>query len=710
MAEQQITLPAWFGNHMILQQKVRIRVYGKSCPNSEIRLTLERFPSGEMLSSGDTEYGIVFQESDFAEEDGFFEFKLPFIEASFDPFRLTVEAAGQRLVYEDILFGEVWLSAGSSNMSMPVSDSDVQSLLPEISKVSGLRFFTQNQSGLKPGRQEYSPVPLAAIHGARWIRSDQTEQVSKLSAVAAAFALQLRKELRIPVAVYDLACPATCIHSWLPREVIERDVIIKNHLREIKHYRDNEHWNELPAPEKKEERGIHKKVDNRDEAAQSPPFSRHNQPGAMFNHKLAPYTTLACRGVIWIQGEEDVQYPDYYRRAFHAFTEVLKEMLQSPLTGLSFIYSQLTPRLVSQVDFCRLAYFNEALAVARRKLAIKAGMITVYDLPLDSRRENGFYGTPDTPAAKREVANRMLQTALGLAYKYDLPVSAPECISAEKVGNKLLLSFENVGKGVTLRGGSRLLKGFSICGRDGQYILADAKELYNVRVIVWHDEIKDPLSCSYAFMSFNREANLCSSSGIPVVPFRLERESSLREKPRHWADCDHLEGFRFPNSDPRVPRIGEKSMPGMYPLWKLFSGRGEFKLDTDNKRQGTASLLLSYRKADERPLLFGPVLDYASDYPPLDLHLWDEMVMHVFNAEHRSKVIQLRMADANGRETVSDQIEIKDILSWQKIHFHLKNAPVDLMRLTKLSFSLQDPNAEGTLYIDTIEFKGFNPS
>ncbi len=691
---------------MILQQQVRTRIYGNTRPSAVVNITLERFPSGRLLANVEADYGIVFQESDYAEEDGFFEFKLPMIEASFDKFRLSIEAEGERRVFKDIMFGEVWLSAGSSNMSMPCGLTDVAPLVKKLDKDCGIRFFTQNESGLKVGSKEYSYKPLGRIFGGRWVLPHEHEVVLNLSAVSVSFALELSEQIKLPLAVFILPCPASFIHSWLPRKVIEQDAIIKNHIREIRHYRDAENWNELPAAEKVEERYFRGKSTAKDEAAETIPFLLQNQPAALFNHKLAPYTSLALRGILWYHGEEDIQFPDYYVRAFKALCQVFKDMFQSPTSGLHLIYSQLTPRLASDIDASRLAYFNEAIAAARRRLPLRAGMITNYDLPLQFRTGNGYYDSPNTPIAKLEIGRRMSAIALGLAYKLDRPSSAPECVDAENVGNKLLLKFENAGKGICLRNGESQLKGFSICGEDKAYILAEAKELYQVRVIVWHDEIPNPTSCAYGFFNFNQEANLCGSSGMPLVPFRLDREATHWEKPRQWACCDALEAFRFPLSDPRSPRMGGKAVPGIYPLWKLHSGRGRFALERDNKRQGDASMLLEYSKADERPLHFGPVLDYASDYPPLDLHLWTELRIEIFNAEHRTKTLRLALADANGRETISEVQEIKNILSWQTIVFNLKDAPVDLMRLIKLDFILQDPDASGSLYIDQIQLKG----
>lgn len=709
MPQRKLTLPAWFGDHMLLQQQVRIRIYGNAEAGKTVRLTLERFPSGDKLSSGDTEYGIIFQESDFPEEDGFFEFKLPLIEASYDHFRMTIECDGERAVFQDILFGELWIAAGASNMAMPAALSDVRELIPEIAENRGLRFFTQNENGLASGTEEYSQTPLARSYGGHWLNPGDRDGISNLSAAGLSFVLKLQKEMGIPIGLFNLACPDSCIHSWLPGAVVEQDAIIKNHVREIKHYRDKDNWNQLPPEEKREERHFSNKVAQTDMAALPPPFSRLNQQGALFNHKLAPYTSLAIRGLIWYQGEEDVQYPDYYMRAFIAFSAVVKELFQAPVTGLKLIYSQLTPSFVSDTDFMRLAVFNEALSAVRRRLDLQAGMITTYDLPLSFDSSNGRYGSMQTPSAKKMIGLRMAQLALGLAYKFDLPDSAPECVSAETVGNKLLLSFDNVGKGIRLRQGDRSLKGFTICGRNRQNVLAEARELYQVRVIVWHDEIAQPVSCSYAFYTFNMEANLCASNGMPLVPFRLDRDMSSQEKPRAWANCESLSDFRIPKMESHsLPRQHSKNRPGIYPLWTLFAGRGQFCLETENKRHGRAAIMLKYSKADERPVIFGPILDYASDYPPLDLHLWNEMVIHLFNTEHRVKLIKLHLADANGRETYSETQQIKDILSWQDIHFELATAPVDLMRLTKIEFILQDPEAQGVLTIDEVSFRGLH--
>lgn len=700
MAQGHLSVPAWFQDHMILQQRVRIRVYGKSLPSAAVTLSLERFPAKGKLSAGDTEYGIIYQETDPAEEDGFFEFRLPFIEASFDPFKLTLESAGERLVFQDILFGEVWMAAGEAEMGMPVGLSDAAPLLEQMPGTPGLRFFTQEASGLDKGQQDYAYHPQRQIPKGRWIPTQAREQVAELSSIGVSFAYALRRALKCPVALFSLPCRDSLIHSWLPRQVIEKDVILKNHIKEIHHYRDEDNWNQLPQQPGLEER-VRKREIVGGRAGKKRPFLKQNQPAALFNHKLAPYAGLALRGMLWYQGRSDRQYPDYYARAFQALAEVWRALFQSPVSGMQVIYSQILPGAEPGHEGLEVARFNEALAAVRRHLPIKAGMVTLYDLPLDYRKDQGPWSGPDHPICKRVIGERMQELAMGLSYHQDLPSSAPECCDAEQVGNKLILSFENAGQGIKLRPNEKILKGFTICGEDRQHIQASAKELYGVRAIAWHEEIVLPVSCSYAFYDFNQEANLCGSSGMPVVPFRLEREAQSLEKPRPWAACDKLKHWAYPKTDEHYRGRIQRS-PGWYPLWQVRKGRGSFALEHENKRQGVAALSLRYKKADEHPLVFGPILDYASLFPPLDLSRWGQLELHVFHADHRKKRISLSLADANGRESISEPQEILDILSWQRLRFDLRQAQVDLMRLVRLEFILQDPDERGGLLLDEL--------
>ena len=235
-----------------------------------------------------------------------------------------------------------------------------------------------NESGLPTDKDEYSYDPVTSMPGATWLRGVQLADDERLSAIGFSFARELAIELKVPVAVYDLACCNTCIHSWLPRSAVERDSVIKNHVREIQHYRDRENWNQISIEKKPESDNniladsekdqppsvlsgtarVGKRPPRRDESIvlrnkdtvnrmlAIGKFRRRNQPAAMFNHKLAPLTGLALRGVLWYQGESDSNSPDYYRKALMHLANAWVRLFVPPVGGLKMLYCQLTPSTI----------------------------------------------------------------------------------------------------------------------------------------------------------------------------------------------------------------------------------------------------------------------------------------------------------------------------------------------------------------------------
>ena len=60
------------------------------------------------------------------------------------------------------------------------------------------------------------------------------------------------------------------------------------------------------------------------------------------------------------------------------------------------------------------------------------------------------------------------------------------------------------GGGLYLRQGETVLKGFPYCDSSRVFVKADARILYGVRVLVWHDQINDPVSLTYGFPRLTR--------------------------------------------------------------------------------------------------------------------------------------------------------------------------------------------------------------
>lgn len=716
MSVIKFRLPAYFKDDMVLQQGVTNRVFGQTKPGAIMQVLLERYPGissekKQTSAKGDvegnnssiskkTEYGVVFQAQEETDTKGYFTFKLPLIEASFDYYRLSLIVENQHVVVNNIYFGEVWLALGESNMSMPARYTDVKDLIPLIAKQKYLRIFTMEEHALTSEQDKYLYNPTAKIVGGKWLTPNM-DNLLDISATALAFAARLQENLNVPLAIYNLAAADTMIHSWLPRDIIEKNGLIKEHVKSINFYRDQNNWNDIPNQEDDSIRSVILNAEQ-DPAAQIQPFSRKNQPSAMFNHKLAPFTGLSVRGILFSQGESDVQYPEYYLEAFKEFSVMLTKNFHSFKRGPCLIYSQLPPYFYSSWDDKRLAYFNETLTIARRQLKTPAGMVTLYDLPLDYNLEAEHYARPLNPRAKAEVGERMCSIAKGLVYHVDTPHSAPEVKYAEWISDKLILSFANVGEGLMLPEGDLTLKGFNICDENSHYFPAQANKLYGIRTLVWHPEIKQPKSCSYAFSTFNQEANLLGGNGMPVVPFRLERDFPDNSLRNAWMYCDKLTSWIVPKKDVNYTEMSPEDLPGYFPLWQISSGKGELSLEKNNKRSSSAALFLEYSKADETPIVIEPILDYASLYPPMDLSYWHNLTIEVFNSDHQVKKIFLYLEDEQGQEARSIPLQIKDILAWQKISFIIDEMAVDLSKIKRLRFMIKSRHPEGNLTIDSV--------
>ena len=113
MAAAPVTLAPMFGSHAVLQRDVKLPVWGTAEPGANVKVRLVR---------DDADEGNAIETIAVAGADGRWRAVLPPHPAG-GPFRLSagyLSAAGSDapLIAEDVLFGDVWLCSGQSNMDM----------------------------------------------------------------------------------------------------------------------------------------------------------------------------------------------------------------------------------------------------------------------------------------------------------------------------------------------------------------------------------------------------------------------------------------------------------------------------------------------------------------------------------------------------------------------------------------------------------------
>jgi sialate O-acetylesterase len=84
-------------------------------------------------------------------------------------------------------------------------------------------------------------------------------------------------------------------------------------------------------------------------------------------------------------------------------------------------------------------------------------------------------------------------------------------------GNKIRLYFNRVGSGLMVKGAGDLYY-FSRAGADRKYEWAKAK-IAGDQIIVWSDDISNPMSLRYAWANNPEGANLYNKKNLPASPF-----------------------------------------------------------------------------------------------------------------------------------------------------------------------------------------------
>ncbi len=235
-------------------------------------------------------------------------------------------------------------------------------------------------------------------------------------------------------------------------------------------------------------------------------FSAQNQPTSLYNAMIAPLIHQKTKGFLWYQGETNAGNPEPYADFMSALINDWRNKWQDD--NLPFLFVQLANFM--DVDYLPTESKWAELRFAQFK-ALKVPN-TAMAVSIDLGEWNDIH-----PLNKKDVGERLALGALKLAYHQDLVYSGPLFQSAKKEGNKIIVSFDDVGSGLTTND-SEDLRRFEIAGSDGKFVWANAKISGNT-VEVWNDEIDNPVKVRYAWSDNPRDANLYNKEGLPASPF-----------------------------------------------------------------------------------------------------------------------------------------------------------------------------------------------
>lgn len=248
-------------------------------------------------------------------------------------------------------------------------------------------------------------------------------------------------------------------------------------------------------------------------------FTAQNQPTALFNAMSAPIIAqTSIKGMLWYQGESNTGSPVIYKDYMEALVNDYRRMFNKP--NLPVIGVQLANFM--EQDFIPVES-NWAALQHSQFLATKMPG-TALAVISDAGEWNDIH-----PLNKKAVGDRLALAARKLAYgENDLTISGPRFSAYTIQGNKMILSFDEVGKGLKTSDGEPL-KYFAIAGDDRKFVWADAK-IVGDKIEVSSPEVSKPLFVRYAWANNPVGANLTNDTGIPASVF----EAGIGNEKKLW--------------------------------------------------------------------------------------------------------------------------------------------------------------------------------
>lgn len=462
-AVASVKLPAIISSNMVLQRNTTIALWGWA--DAKEKISIETSWSDEPIKVQ-------------ADKDGTWRIEIKTTQSK-EPQSIRISSPDSDLQLKNILFGEVWLCSGQSNMQQPVKGFSGQPSFGTLETLAraenpNLRLFTVDRAGAKEPKtdvERYTPWQEAS-----------PENAASFSAVAYYFGQQLQEILDVPVGLIHTSWGGSTVEAWMSQEAITNYQQVDLDTVDIS--------------------------------------SRTNRvPTALYNamiHPLIPYT---IQGALWYQGEANRNRPNAYKDLFPAMVRDWRNRWN--LGDFPFYYVQIAPFWYNNREVFsgvgNSAYIREAQLQCLDLIPNSGIAIT-----MDIGDEYSIH-----PPRKKEVADRLLYNALSQTYQFPLPdPSGPVFDSLEIKDDAMVLYFKNASNGLYATDG---LNDFEIAGPDKVFYPADATIINRKNVRVTSPMVPNPVAVRYAWRNW-LTGTLFNTNLLPASSFRTDTWNDATRK------------------------------------------------------------------------------------------------------------------------------------------------------------------------------------
>lgn len=480
-AHAELKMSSIFGDHMVLQQKQPVHIWGWTAPSQSVSVSFAD-QTAETTANGDGRFDVML---DPVKAGG--------------PYKLTVQA-DQTRTFTDVLVGEVWLCSGQSNMQWSVRQANDPDLEIRTANFPNIRLITVPQVGTQEPQYDFK---------GQW-QACSPETVPDFSAVGYFFGRQLHQTLDVPVGLIDNAWGGSAAEAWVRRDLLQGQEIYQPLLDRWKEIEANFDYDaQVAAYRQRLKKWEETKQGNRPRAPRNQLAGQH-RPANLYNGVLKPILGYTIKGTIWYQGESNSSRAYQYRELFPLMIDSWrKEWGQG---DFPFYWVQLADYRaeVDQPADSQWAELREAQTMTMSRLP-NTGEAVILNLGEASDIH---------PKNKQDVAKRLARWALAKDYGLDIVYRSPIYKSVDFSNGKAVVKFDHVGGGLDTFDVNTPI-GFTIAGEDRKFYPASAKIVARDTIEVSSPDVKSPVAVRYAWAD-NPVCNVQNREGLPVTPFRTD--------------------------------------------------------------------------------------------------------------------------------------------------------------------------------------------
>lgn len=473
----QLSVAPVFSDNMVLQQNKPILLWGKGRPKEKINVSFAGI-SRSTICLADSSWAIQW----------------PAQKANAIGQQITIRSGKSALDIKNILIGEVWLCIGQSNMEWPMHREKHYASEKQSIPNAMIRFLNPSYAGKNIYNAIFTDSVVQRLSPKKfylgnWETCD-SNSFQHMSAVAYYFGKAIVSTKSIPIGLINLSIGGAPLETFIDPKALAADPRFADKIKG--------NWLKNDAlPVWIRERGI-QNVGALPNCPSDTNGKNHGyKPGFAYQAGIHPLIPFPIAGILNYQGEsnaQEIERVNEYADLTALIVSDLRKKWKDP--KLPYYFVQLSSIDTLQYKGQLWPAFRNMQRTILSKLS-HVGMAVTTDV-----------GSPNDvhPTNKKIVGERLARWTLNRSASGPLP------IKAKWYEGKIIISFQNLGNGLTTLDG-QAVRGFSIDGKTE--IKANISPN---KKSIWINAQSKPTQVFFSWKPFS-DANLCNAEMLPASTF-----------------------------------------------------------------------------------------------------------------------------------------------------------------------------------------------